>query len=123
VEIASFLRLSFDFDLDTLMSAAENKIVELKSIKKPIESMCNMPMVNKLRSVFNIRNRFLILDKLFDLIKLEVKQYDQKLKPKKLKSTTINNEKKLKNLKTIILLTFILIFFTVILNLFAERFS
>ena len=64
------------------MSAAENKVVELKSIKKPIESMCNIPMVNKLRNVFNIRNRFLIPDKLFDLIKFEVKQYDKKIRPK-----------------------------------------
>ena len=82
-----------------------------------------MPMVNKLRTVFNIRNRFLIPDKLFDLIKFEVKQYDKKIRPKKNKLTATNIDKILNNFKTIILFTFILIFFTIIFNLFSERLS
>jgi len=68
MEIATFFKLSFDFDLDTLVTTAENKIMELKLIKKPKDSMCNMPMVNKLRNLFNIKNRFLISDKLFILL-------------------------------------------------------
>ena len=100
-----------------------HNVTELKSIKKPIETMCNLPMVNKLRAVFNIRNRFLIPDKLFDLIKFEVKQYDKKLRPKKFKILVTNIDKKLKNLKTITLFTFLLIFFIIIYNLFAGRLS
>ncbi len=76
MKIATFLKLSFDFDLDTLVTSAENKIMELKLIKKPKDSMCNMPMINKLRNVFNIKNIFLISDKLFELIKFEVKQQE-----------------------------------------------
>ncbi len=34
IEIASCLKLSFDFDLDTLVSSAENKIMELKLLQK-----------------------------------------------------------------------------------------
>jgi hypothetical protein len=83
MEIATFFKLSFDFDLDKLTTTAENKIIELKLIKKPKDSMCNMPMVNKLRNLFNIKNRFLISDKLFELIKFEVKQQVQKPKTKK----------------------------------------
>ena len=83
MKIATFLKLSFDFDLDTLVTSAENKIMELKLIKKPKDSMCNMPMINKLRNVFNIKNIFLISDKLFELIKFEVKQQVQKPKTKK----------------------------------------
>jgi len=77
MEIASCLKLSFDFDLDTLVSSAENKIMELKLLKKPNDSMWNVPIVNKLRNVFNIRNRFLIPDTLFELIEFEVKKKAQ----------------------------------------------
>jgi len=118
MEIATFLKLSFDFDLDTLVTTAENKIMELKLIKKPKDSMCNMPMVNKLRNLFNIK--FLISDKLFELIKFEVKQQVQKPKTKKPKSAVFRDDK-LKMLKTILLLTFILLFYYVIINMFTER--
>ncbi len=102
MKIATFLKLSFDFDLDTLVTSAENKIMELKLIKKPKDSMCNMPMINKLRNVFNIKNIFLISDKLFELIKFEVKQQVQKPKTKKPKSTAFRDDK-LKMLKTVLL--------------------
>ena len=105
-----------------IITRYKNKIVELKSIKKPIESKFNMPMVNQLRNVLNIRNRFLIPNKLFDLIKFEVNQHVQKPKPKMLKSTTIN-DKNLKTFKIIILITFIIMFFTVIFSLCTERLS
>jgi len=113
MKIATFLKLSFDFDLDTLVTSAENKIMELKLIKKPKDSMCNMPMINKLRNVFNIKNIFLISDKLFELIKFEVKQQVQKPKTKKPKSTAFRDDK-LKMLKTVLLFTFILLFYQVI---------
>jgi hypothetical protein len=77
-----------------------------------------MWMVNKLRTVFNIRNRFLIPDKLFDFIKFEVNHCDKKNTSNKTKSISTNIDKKLNNLKTIILFIFILIFFTIIIHLF-----
>jgi hypothetical protein len=36
MEIASFLKLSFDFELETLISATENKITELKAIRSQL---------------------------------------------------------------------------------------
>jgi len=40
MEISSYLRLSFDFDYDTLINECEIKIQELKQIMKPNENMC-----------------------------------------------------------------------------------
>jgi len=71
MEISSYLKLSFDFDYDTSINECEIKIQELKQIMKPNENMCNMEMVNKLKRVFNSKNRFTIPDQLFNLIKLE----------------------------------------------------
>jgi len=42
---------------------------------KPNENMCNMEMVNKLKRVFNSKNRFTIPDQLFNLIKFETTSY------------------------------------------------
>ncbi len=45
MEIASYLKLSFDFYYDTLINECEIKIQELNQIMKPNENMCNMEMV------------------------------------------------------------------------------
>jgi hypothetical protein len=75
MEILSYLKLSFDFDYDTLINECDIKIEELKQIMKPNENMCNMEMVNKLKRVFNSKNRFKIPDQLFNLIKFETTSY------------------------------------------------
>jgi hypothetical protein len=75
MEIASYLKLSFDFDYDTLINESETKIDELKQIMKPHENMCNMEMINKLKRVFNTKNRFTIPEQLIELIKFETKAY------------------------------------------------
>lgn len=75
MEMASYLKLSYDFDYDTLINESETKIAELKQIIKPNENMCNMVIVDKLKRVFNSKNRFTTPDQLFNLIKFEVKTY------------------------------------------------
>jgi hypothetical protein len=54
MEIAGYLKLSYDFGYDTLISESEIKIDELKQIMKPTDNMCNMEMVDKLKRVFTI---------------------------------------------------------------------
>ena len=40
MEISSYLKLSFDFDYDTLINECDIKIEELKQIMKPNENIC-----------------------------------------------------------------------------------
>lgn len=54
MEIAGYLKLSYDSDYDTLISESEIKIDELKQIMKPTDNMCNMEMIDKLKRVFTI---------------------------------------------------------------------
>jgi len=68
-EIANFLGLKHDYDLETLITESEIKIKQLRDVKKPTPDMCNEQKVNLIRSVFNTKNRFLIPEKLFELIK------------------------------------------------------
>jgi hypothetical protein len=78
-----------DYDYDALVITSELGAAELKLVKKPSEDMCNMMMVNKLKVVFNTKNRFAIADKLFDLFKFETVNYEtmnRYTKPKKKKS-------------------------------------
>jgi len=99
-----------DYDYDALVTTSEYRAVELKAVKKPSEDMCNMGMVNKLKLVFNTKNRFAIADKLFDLLKFENVNYETinwYTKPKRKTNViriTINFE-------TIIFFLFFLIFF------------
>ena len=68
-EIARFLGLNHDYDLETLIAESETKIKQLKDIKKPTTDMYNEKKVIAIRTVFNTKNRFLIPEKLFELIK------------------------------------------------------
>jgi hypothetical protein len=73
-------------DYDALVTTSEFRAAELKLVKKPSEVMCNMMMVNKLKVVFETKNRFAIADKLFDLLKFENVNYEtmnRYTKPKK----------------------------------------
>jgi hypothetical protein len=118
MEIASYLKLSFDFDYDTLINESEAKIDELKQIMKPHENMCNMEMVNKLKRVFNSKNRFTIPDQLFELIKFENKAYipvDKQKITKKKKNLSFNI-----NIGTVFILLFLIIIFSVIYGLIID---
>jgi hypothetical protein len=68
-EIVSYLGLRHDYDIQSLIEESEIKIKELKAVKKPTSDMYNEHKVNLLRSIFNTKNRFLIPDKLFEIIK------------------------------------------------------
>ena len=118
MEIASYLKLSFDFDYDTLINESEAKIDELKQIMKPHENMCNMEMINKLKRVFNSKNRFTIPDQLFELIKFETKAYipvDKQRITKKRKLLSFNI-----NIGTVFILLFLIIIFSVIYGLIID---
>jgi hypothetical protein len=118
IEIASYLKLSFDFDYGTLINESEAKIDELKQIMKPHENMCNMEMINKLKRVFNSKNRFTIADQLFELIKFETKSYipvDKQRIPKKRKILSFNI-----NIGTVFILLFLIIIFSVIYGLIID---
>ncbi len=74
--LAKTLGMNQDYDYDALVTTSEFRSAELNAVKKPSEDMCNMVMVNKLKLVFNTKNRFAIADKLFDLLKFENVNYD-----------------------------------------------
>jgi hypothetical protein len=74
--LAKTLSMNQDYDYDALVTTSEFRSAELNAVKKPSEDMCNMVMVNKLKLVFNTKNRFAIADKLFDLLKFENVNYD-----------------------------------------------
>ena len=118
MEIASYLKLSFDFDYGTLINESEAKIDELKQIMKPHENMCNMEMVSKLKRVFNSKNRFTIPDQLFELIKFETKAYipvDKQKITKKRKILSFNI-----NIGIVFILLFLIIIFSVIYGLIID---
>jgi len=108
--LAKTLGMNQDYDYDALVTTSEFRSAELNAVKKPSEDMCNMVMVNKLKIVFNTKNRFAIADKLFDLLKFENFNYDtinRYTKPKK-KTCIIRITIKV---ETIVLFLFFLIFF------------
>jgi hypothetical protein len=74
--LAKTLGMNQDYDYDALVTTSEFRSAELNAVKKPSEDMCNMVMVNKLKLVFNTKNRFAIADKLFDLLKFENVNYE-----------------------------------------------
>ena len=77
---------------------------------KPNENMCNMEMVNKLKRVFNCKNRFTIPDQLFNLIKFETTSYisvTKQINPIRKKRTRLF---KFNNVTLFILLFSIIIF-------------
>ena len=69
--MANTLGMNQDYDYDALVLTSEFRAAELKAVKKPSEDMCNMGMVNKLKLVFNTKNRFAIADKLFENVNYE----------------------------------------------------
>ena len=99
-----------DYDYDALVTTSEFRAVELKAVKKPSEDMCNMGMVNKLKLVFNTKNRFAIVDKLFYHLKFENINYETINRCNKLKRKT-NIIRITINFETIIFFLFFLIFF------------
>jgi len=68
-EIAVYLGLNHDYDLENLIEESEIKIKALKAVKKPTPDMYNENKVNSLRLIFNTKNRFIIPDKIFEIIK------------------------------------------------------
>ena len=80
-EIASYLSLRHDFDLQSLIEESEIKIKEIKAVKKPTSDMNNENKFNLLRSIFNTKNRFIIPDKLFEIISID-NQKEEELQQK-----------------------------------------
>jgi hypothetical protein len=68
-EIAVYFGLNHDYDLENLIEESEIKIKALKAVKKPTPDMYNENKVNSLRLIFNTKNRFIIPDKIFEIIK------------------------------------------------------
>ncbi len=67
-EIDVYLGLHHDYDLENLIEESVIKI--LKAVKKPTTDMYNESKVNSLRwLIFNTKNRFIIPDKIFEIIK------------------------------------------------------
>ena len=74
--LANTLGMNQDYDYDALVTTSAFRATQLKLVKKQSEDMCNMVMVNKLKMVFNTKNRFAFADKLFDLLKFENVNYE-----------------------------------------------
>ncbi len=68
-EIAKYLKLSHDYNLESMVEYATLQIKNLKSVKKPTDEMINQSKVAEIRKAFNCKDRLSIPDKLFILTK------------------------------------------------------
>jgi len=68
-EIAKYLKLSHDYNLESMVEYATLQIKNLKSVKKPTDEMINQSKVAEIRKAFNCKDRLSIPDKLFTLTK------------------------------------------------------
>jgi hypothetical protein len=68
-EIAKYLKLRHDYNLESMVEYAKSQIKNLKAVKKPTDEMINKNMVIAIRKACNCKDRLSIPEKLFRLIK------------------------------------------------------
>ena len=70
-EIARYLNLSHDYNLESMVEYAKTQIKNLKAVKKPTDEMINKNKVFEIRKACDCKDRLSIPDKLFRLTKFK----------------------------------------------------
>ena len=118
-DIAKYLNLRHDYNLESMVEYAKTQIKNLKAVKKPTDEMINKNKVNEIRQACNCKDRLSIPDKLFRLTKFNTN--GPQLSLNEIRSREKNRKKFKKSTKknlTIESNDFNLIFYFVLILLF-----
>jgi hypothetical protein len=118
-DLAKIMEMNSAYDYDALVATADFRTAQYKKVKKPTDDMCNMQVVNKLRIIFNTKNRFAISDMLFDELKFVNTNYITIGNTRRSKKTNISIKTKI-NINSTIIFVYFTILFLYILSAFSR---